>query len=74
MPVLLFLQQPSFRLAPEPAPSGGEGLLHQAVQALRLAVEAVGASVIALGVLLAAFYFLRSLVQRQAADFNQIRG
>ena len=73
MPLFLLLQQPSIRLAPEPAPSGAEGLLHQAVQTLRLAVEAVGASVIALGVLLAASYFLRALVQRQAADFNQIR-
>ena len=58
---------------PAPEPGGAEGLLHQAVQGLRLAVEAVGAGIITLGVAMAAFYFIRALLKRQPADFNQIR-
>jgi len=74
MRLLLLLQENlSTQLAPPPEPNGAEGLLHQAVQGLRLAVETVGASVIALGVVMAAGYFLRALVKGQPADFNQIR-
>jgi uncharacterized membrane protein len=36
-------------------------------------VEAIGAVVVALGVLLGAVLFLRALVTRQTADFNAIR-
>lgn len=72
---LFLLVQPILpdRAASPTEHAGAEELLHQAVQGLRLAVETVGTCVIALGVLIAAFYFLRALVQGQFTDFNQIR-
>ena len=50
-----------------------EDVVQQFVQWLRLGVEAIGAVVVALGVLLGAVLFLRALVTRQTADFNAIR-
>ena len=72
-PLLSLLPPLSAPSGPPPEPGGAESLLHQAVQGLRLAVETVGAAIIALGVAMAAFYFVRALLKRQPADFNQIR-
>ena len=43
------------------------------VQWLRLGVEALGALIVGLGVILAALLFLRALAARKTADFNAIR-
>lgn len=50
-----------------------EQFIRSAVQYLRLAVEAVGALVVALGVGLAVFQFVAALLHRRVADFNTIR-
>ena len=62
-PLLALLPPLSAPVGPVPEAGGAEGLLHQAVQGLRLAVEAVGASIITLGVAMAAFYFSSTLVK-----------
>lgn len=50
-----------------------EDLVQELVQWIRLGAEALGALIVALGVLLAAALFLRALAARQTADFNAIR-
>jgi uncharacterized membrane protein len=50
-----------------------ENVISSAVQWLRLIVETVGATIIGIGVLVAAWSFLQSLVAREATDFNRIR-
>ncbi len=50
-----------------------EDLVQELVQWIRLGAEALGALIVALGVLLAAALFVRALVVRQTADFNAIR-
>jgi uncharacterized membrane protein len=44
-----------------------------AVQWLRLGVEAIGASIIGIGVLVALFAFVRAMAIRRPPDFNRIR-
>ena len=44
-----------------------------AVQWLKLGVETIGALIIGLGVVMAAYLFLRSLLTRSPTDFNAIR-
>ena len=50
-----------------------EDALQDLVQWIRLGVEAIGALIVALGVILAALLFVRALASRQTADFNAIR-
>ena len=50
-----------------------EDALQDLVQWIRLGVEAIGALIVALGVVLAAVLFVRALASRQTADFNAIR-
>lgn len=50
-----------------------EDALQDLVQWIRLGVEAIGALIVALGVVLAALLFVRALASRQTADFNAIR-
>ena len=53
--------------------SSEELFVQTAVHWLRLAVEATGAVIIALGVGIALVAFARALLARKAADFNAIR-
>lgn len=50
-----------------------EEFIINGVQWLRLAVEVMGASMVALGCLLALFHFLRAMVTGQTQNFNPIR-
>lgn len=50
-----------------------EGTIINAVQWLRLIVETTGALIIALGVLVAAYQFVRALVPPQIESYNGIR-
>ncbi len=52
---------------------GAEDWVRIVVQWLRLGVEALGALIVGLGVVLAAGLFARALLKRQTADFNAIR-
>jgi uncharacterized membrane protein len=53
--------------------SAAEGTIVNAVQWLRLMVETMGAAIIGLGVLVAAYKFLRALVPPQVESYNGIR-
>ena len=57
----------------DPAGTPEESLVQGAVHWLRLAIEATGAIVIAVGVAIAIFTLVRTLVARRPADFNAIR-
>ena len=56
-----------------PESLGVEGSVIAAVQWIKLAVEAIGAAIIALGVLIAGSQFVWALLRRQTANFNAIR-
>ena len=56
-----------------PESLGVEGAVVAIVQWLKLAVEAVGAIIIGLGVLTAGGQFVWALVRREPANFNAIR-
>jgi uncharacterized membrane protein len=56
-----------------PAQGGVETTVVSAVQWLKLAVETTGAIIIGLGVLSAAWQFLRALVPPQVESYNSIR-
>lgn len=56
-----------------PAHLGAEDWVRIAVQWLRLGVEALGALIVGMGVILAAALFARDLLSRHTADFNAIR-
>ncbi|MCA1816536.1 MAG: DUF1622 domain-containing protein [Acidobacteria bacterium] len=58
---------------PSPASGGVETSVVSAVQWLRLGVETVGACIIALGVVSAAWQFVRALVPPQVESYNRIR-
>ncbi len=57
----------------EPAGTAEEALVQTAVHWLRLAIEATGAVVIAVGFVIAVVGLLRALATRRRADFNAIR-
>ena len=72
--VTLFLVQEGMNsLIQAPHTTFVEGTLSNAVQWLRLIVETTGASIIGLGVLLAASQFIRALVPPRLDGFNEIR-
>ena len=50
-----------------------ETTVHNAVQWLRLGVETIGAVIVGLGMLVAAYMFVRALWARKPANFNAIR-
>ena len=50
-----------------------EETVNAAVQWLRLGIETTGVLIIAMGVVVAAFGFLRALIAKQGANFNPIR-
>ena len=50
-----------------------ESTINAAVQWLRLSIETMGVLIIALGVVVAALNFLRSLLTRKSSNFNPVR-
>ncbi|MDQ2745856.1 MAG: DUF1622 domain-containing protein [Acidobacteriota bacterium] len=60
------LTQPSFFQTAEPT-------INAAVQWLRLAVESIGAMVIGIGILLAAYQFVAHFKDEQSKNFNRVR-
>ena len=74
MPQTVFLFQEGARAAlPTPAGAGVEGEIVNAVLWLKLAVETLGAFVIGLGIVNAAYLFLRALVPPQVKNYNRVR-
>lgn len=72
--LLLFFQQEASRnLISAPGEGSVEGTIINLVQWLKLAVETTGAMIIALGVLTAAYQFIRALVPPQVESYNRIR-
>ena len=74
MPSAVLLFQEGVRAAVRPpAEVGVEGNVVNAVLWLKLAVESVGALVIGLGIVNAAYLFLRALIPPQVKNYNRVR-
>ncbi len=74
--ILLALEEGAHRwsLIPTPEGSAAEETIINAVQWLRLAVEMTGAAVIALGVFVAVYQFIRILsARRRVAGYTEVR-
>ena len=56
-----------------PSPDAADQLIRIAVSWVRLAVELLGATIVTIGVGLAAGLFAKALLARRPADFNAIR-
>jgi uncharacterized membrane protein len=54
-------------------PSGAESHIAIAVSWLRLVTESIGVTVIGIGVCVAVFLLLRTMVARDVGDFDQVR-
>lgn len=67
------LQEGAHALVATPAEAGVEGAVVNLVLWLKLFVEATGAAVIGIGVLVALYKFARSLGARQVESYNEIR-
>jgi len=70
---LAFMQGEATRWLAGAHDSAAEGIIVNAVQWLRLLVETTGAAIIGLGVLVAAYQFVRALVPPQVESYNGIR-
>ncbi len=74
MPSAVLLFQEAARAAVRPpAEVGVEGNVVNAVLWLKLAVETVGAFVIGLGIVNAAYLFVRALIPPQVENYNRVR-
>jgi len=71
--MLCFVQEAVNTLVSSPREGAVESTIINAVQWLRLIVETTGATIIGLGVLTAAYQFVRALVPPQMEGYNQIR-
>ena len=71
--MICFIQETVNTLVSSPRAGAIEGNIINAVQWLRLIVETTGAVIISLGVVMAAYQFLRALVPPQLESYNQIR-
>ncbi len=60
-------------LIPGPAETGAESTVINLVQWLKLVLEITGALVIGIGVIIAGYYFFRSLVSARIRNYNRIR-
>ncbi|MBD0256360.1 MAG: DUF1622 domain-containing protein [Cytophagales bacterium] len=60
-------------LIPGPAQTGAESTVINLVQWLKLALEITGALVIGVGVIIAGYYFFRSLTSARIRNYNRIR-
>ncbi|HKS29739.1 MAG TPA: DUF1622 domain-containing protein [Pyrinomonadaceae bacterium] len=72
-PALYLLQEGARTLILAPREGAAESTIINAVQWLRLMVETTGALIIALGVMAAAYQFLRALIPPQIESFNGVR-
>ena len=57
----------------DPVRAATELWIHSAVQWLRLGVEAMGAIIVGIGMVIAAYMFARAFLARKPANFNAIR-
>ncbi len=73
MAMLWLIQEGSRALVQSPTAGAAEGTVSNAVQWLRLIVETVGALIIGLGVVTAAYQFARALIPPQVESYNSIR-
>lgn len=69
----MFLQENLSNLAEQGTFESVEQTIVAAVQWLRLGVEAVGAIVIGIGVILAVYQFIRHFKDEQPSNFNRVR-
>jgi uncharacterized membrane protein len=60
-------------LIPSPGETGAESTVINLVQWLKLLLEITGAMVIVIGVIIAGYYFFRSLVSARIRNYNRIR-
>src|SRR5215210_4858301 len=71
--MLCLVQEAVNTLVSSPREGAVESTIINAVQWLRLIVETTGATIIGLGVLTAAYQFVRALTRPQMESYNQIR-
>jgi len=71
--MLCFVQEAINTLVSSPREGATETTIINAVQWLRLLVETTGAIIIGLGVLVAAYQFVRALIPPQMESYNRIR-
>jgi uncharacterized membrane protein len=71
--MICFIEETVNTVVGSPRAGAVEGTIINAVQWLRLIVETTGAVIISLGVVMAAYQFLRALVPPQLESYNQIR-
>ncbi|WP_347156889.1 DUF1622 domain-containing protein [Pontibacter chitinilyticus] len=73
MQLFYLIQEQIAKPVQETHHSGVEDTVISAVQWLKLGVETIGALIIGLGVLIAAYYFIRALIPPQVQSYNKIR-
>jgi len=74
MAINIFLLQESIRgLVEAPSAGAAESTIINLVQWLKLLVETTGAAIIGLGVVTAAYQFVRALIPPRQRDYNGIR-
>ena len=71
--MLHFMLDGANNLIQAPHEGAVEGSIINAVQWLRLIVETTGALIIALGIVIAGYQFIRTLVPPQLESFNRVR-
>ena len=71
--MLDFMLDGANNLIQAPHEGAVEGSIINAVQWLRLIVETTGALIIALGIVIAGYQFIRTLVPPQLESFNRVR-
>lgn len=69
----MFFQEQASQIAEQNIFGTAEQSIVAAVQWLRLGVEAIGATVICIGVLLAAYQFVKHFRDEQPSNFNRVR-
>ena len=73
MQIFYFIQESVNKPVQETNALGIEETVITAVQWMKLAVETLGALIIALGVIIAAYYFIQALIPPQVQSYNKIR-
>ncbi len=71
--MLCFIQETAHTIIASPREGVAENTIINAVQWLRLLVETTGAVIIGMGVLVAAYQFVRALLPPQMESYNSIR-
>jgi uncharacterized membrane protein len=70
---ILLLQEGARAAVKSPGEAGVEGAVVNVVLWLKLAVETIGALVIGLGIVNAAYLFVRALIPPQVENYNRVR-